>query len=416
MRYLAFFKSHVELIIFGVMMTTLSSFGQTFLLSLYVPFLMDEFSISNSEISSFYGIATIVSATILPKLGKYIDVIPLKKYTAYTTVIFLCSLFYMSVNTVWWGLPIAFFGLRLAGQGLYTHISITSMSRYFTLNRGKAISLASLGHPLGQAVFPALILILITQIGWRESLWVNAGITAVIIFGFLAFVLKDKHLVTEESNEKEEITSTSSNVTLRQRDILKTRSFWILAPNMFFLSFTITGLFFFQFSIVEFKGWDPALIAGGLTVYALASSGSILLAGPLIDRHSAKTFFPYYLYPFLFALFLILFSSRGWVIFPYMILLGISGGFGSATVAALQVEFFGQKQIGAVRSVFTSLMVLSSAAGPAAFGLILDLGLSYVGVFIFSILLAVFVIIQSMRVIPSYRLAKWKYHILKKKG
>lgn len=185
----------------------------------------------------------------------------------------------------------------------------------------------------------------------------------------------------------------------------------MLAPNLFFLSFTITGLFFFQFSIIEYKGWDPALIAGGLTVFALSSVGSILLAGPLIDQYSAKKFFPFYLFPFLLALLLILFSTKGWVIFPYMILLGMSGGFGNATVSALQVEFFGPKQIGAVRSVFTSLMVLSSAAGPAAFGLILDLGMTYSQVFQFSIVLVILVISQSMRVIPNFTFARWKYRM-----
>ncbi len=397
--------------IFGGMMTTLSSFGQTFLLALYVPFLINEFNITNSLISSFYGIATIASALILPKLGKYIDIVPLKKYTLATTAIFLVSLIFFSLTTKWWHIPIAFFGLRLAGQGLFSHIAITSMSRYFLQNRGKAISVASLGHPLGQAVLPAITLLVIAQIGWRESLWVNAALVGIIVTLFTVFAIKPAHLEPEsDPDQVEKIKKESDKVDkIRQRDILKSRPFWLLAPNIFFIPFAITGLFFYQFSIVEDKGWGIEFVALGLTAYAVASSFSILTAGPLIDKYTAKTFFPFYLIPFLIALVIIWLVQGPWGMFGYMIFMGLSVGFGNATVAALQVEFFGQKYIGTVRSLFTSMMVLSSAVGPALFGVILDAGLGFNTVFMFSIGLLILIILLSLRSIPAYSRAKWKY-------
>ena len=47
-------------------------------------------------------------------------------------------------------LVLALLGLRLAGQGMMSHASITGMARSFTPNRGKAIALATLGHPAGE--------------------------------------------------------------------------------------------------------------------------------------------------------------------------------------------------------------------------------------------------------------------------
>lgn len=148
MNYFQFIRSNGVMVVFGIMMTALSSFGQTFLLALYVPFLVSDFSLSNSSVSSFYGIATIISASLLPKVGKLIDTVPIKQFTIATTLLFAISLLTFSLATVWWVIPISFLGLRLAGQGLYSHISITAMYRYFEENRGKAISLASQGHPL----------------------------------------------------------------------------------------------------------------------------------------------------------------------------------------------------------------------------------------------------------------------------
>lgn len=364
---------------------------------------------SNGLISTFYGVATIVSASILPKVGKLIDTVPLRKFTLATTFLFVFSLLLFSFASAWWFIPIAFLGLRLAGQGLYSHISITSMSRYFDENRGKAISLASLGHPLGQAILPAIILVLITQIGWRESLWLNAALVAVFVTLFISFAMKPHHLVAESGEEIKVLAKGDTSNKVRQRDIMKSKAFWLLAPNIFFIPFAITGLFFYQFAIVEFKGWNLGLVATGLTAYALASAFSILTAGPLIDKYRAKTFFPFYLIPYFFALLSLWLIPNSWAMYVYMVLMGLSVGFGNATVAALQVEFFGKKYIGTVRSLFTSIMVLSSAVGPALFGIILDMGWGFDTVFPVTLLILLLIIIQSFRAIPSFTWKKWKY-------
>lgn len=404
------------MVIFGIIMTALSSFGQTFLLALYVPFLMEEFKLSNGLLSTFYGLATIGAAMALPKLGKLIDSVPLQKFTLATTATFVISLLFFSISQSWWYIPIAFFGLRLAGQGLYNHIAITSMSRYFDINRGKAISLASLGHPLGQAILPAMILVVIAKIGWRESLWLNAAMVSLVVTVFTLLVLKSEHLVNESGGETDTGHTEKKVDRIRQRDIMKSKPFWLLAPNIFFIPFAVTGLFFYQFAIIEFKEWNIGLAAAGLTSYAVASSSSILLSGPLIDKYKAKTFFPFYLFPFLFALLVIWLVPNVWGIFVYNVLMGFSVGFGSATVAALQVEFFGQTYIGTVRSLFTSIMVLSSAIGPALFGIFLDLGWGFQTIFPVTLGIQVLIMIQSFRAVPKYSRAKWKYKYKKVTG
>jgi MFS family permease len=416
LNYLQFVRKNRVIVIFGIIMTALSSFGQTFLLAMYVPFLMEEFKLSNGLLSTFYGLATIGAAMALPKLGKLIDTVPLQNFTLATTATFVISLFFLSISQAWWYIPIAFFGLRLAGQGLYNHIAITSMSRYFDINRGKAISLASLGHPLGQAILPAIILVVISKIGWRESLWLNAGIVTIIVAVFTLWVLKSKHLVNESGDVTGSDLGEKKIDLMRQRDIMKSKAFWLLTPNIFFIPFAVTGLFFYQFAIIEFKGWNTGLAAAGLTSYAIASFISIILSGPLIDRYKAKTFFPFYLFPLMGALFVIWLVPNPSAIFLYNVLMGFSVGFGSATVAALQVEFFGPTYIGTVRSLFTSIMVLSSAIGPALFGIFLDLGWGFQTIFPVTLVILVLVLVQSFRAVSKYSRAKWKYRYKKATG
>ena len=69
-------------------MTCLSGYGQTYLLALYVPYLIEEFTLQNAQISVYYMVATIASALLLPQIGKYIDKISLKRYTLLSTLIF----------------------------------------------------------------------------------------------------------------------------------------------------------------------------------------------------------------------------------------------------------------------------------------------------------------------------------------
>lgn len=405
MNYLKFIGQHFRLLVFGIMMTFLSSFGQTFLLGLYVPFIMKDFDLKNSEVSLHYMIATFGSAFLIPYVGKFIDKFSIRKYTLGAMILFLLALILMATNVYWLFIPLAFFGLRLAGQGLFSHISMTAMSKYFQKGRGKAISLASLGHPIGQAFLPLLVLAIIKAVGWRNSLFVNAGLVTIMVCGCLIFFLRERDLIGKRIEGKQE----KNKAALSQKEILKTRSFWLLAPNMFILSFTVTGLFFYQFAIAEFKAWPLEKMALGLTFYAVAGSVFILFSGPLIDKYSARRFFPYYLIPFLVAIILIAGFDDPWVIFPYMILMGASSGFGGALKSALQVEFFGSNYIGSVRSLFTSIMVLSSAIGPAAFGLVLDAGFSFEEVFLAAAILVAFVIILSFRAIPKFTLAKYKY-------
>jgi|GEM_PF-90503 len=412
MSYWNFVFKNKKLLTFGLLMTCLSGYGQTYLLALYVPYLIEEFALQNAQISVYYMIATIASAFLLPQVGKYIDKISLVKYTLLTTVVFILSMLLMSFNYHWYLLPVAFFGLRIAGQGLFSHIAITSMSKYFIKGRGKAISMASLGHPFGQAALPIMVVALINVFGWRQSLLINALIVMILVPLYLYFFIDEKKLVVYEEAIDSSVSGPKKEIS--QWEIIKTKSFWILAPNLFVLAFTVTGLFFYQFAIADFKGWSLEWMAVGLTFYAIAGSIAILFSGPLIDKYSARTFFPYYLIPFLIAIVFIWQVRDPLVIFPYMILMGASAGVGNSIMSALQVELFGTAYIGKVRSIFASIMVLSSAIGPAVYGVIVDAGYDFEHIFIGSAILMVIAILLSFRIIPNYTYAKIKYKFKKR--
>ncbi len=389
-----FLRNNKYLLLFGILLTYFSSFGQTFLISLYIPELGKVFDLSNTGLSSLYAIATMGSAFTLPWVGRLVDTLPLRKFSfvVVTGLLLACLLLSFAVHPLL--VLLGFFGLRLFGQGLMSHTSISTMARAFVRDRGKAISIATLGHPLGEATLPLLISLLIAGLGWRSSLQLSALSLLVLVFPLIILLLKNQERKLLFPQPLEEEQARKSKNPFR---VFRERSFWVIAPAVFILGFMNTALFFFQIKLGNSRGWDPSWVAGSLSVFALASALSMTGAGPLVDRLSARRMFPYILISYLAGLLVLAFFDHPLSYPAALIFLAISNGGGSTVKNALFAEVFGTEVIGTVRSVFTTVMVFSTALGPLSFGLLLDAGWSYGQVFLWSAIVVVLIIGWSFR-------------------
>lgn len=390
--FLQFLRTNRNLLFFGILLTFFSSFGQTFLISLYIPKIEEVFSLSNTALSSLYAVATTASALSLPWIGRLIDTVALQRFTigVICGLAAACLIFSLAIHPVL--VLLGFFGLRLFGQGLMSHTSISTMARAFAANRGKAISIATLGHPLGEATLPLLVALGIGALGWRSTLQISAFSLLVLILPLIYLLLKDQspdilhphHLLGDQKQK-------SKNPFL----VMKDRAFWIITPAVFITGFLNTAIFFYQIKLGESRGWDPAWVAGSLSVYALASALSMMGSGPLVDRFTAFRLFPFMLIPYTFGVVLLSLLQHPLSYPAALVLIGVSNGSGSTIKNALFAEIFGTEIIGTVRSVFTTVIVFSTALGPLAFGLFLDGGWSYGSVFGMSVGLLLLVIFWS---------------------
>ena len=88
-----FIKSNSKYLFFGFLMTFCSSFGQTFFLGIFNPFIREDLNLSHSEFGGIYSIATLVSSLTIIWLGKKIDDFKLRNFA-----VFVClSLFFAAV-------------------------------------------------------------------------------------------------------------------------------------------------------------------------------------------------------------------------------------------------------------------------------------------------------------------------------
>lgn len=390
-----FIRANKYLLLFGVVLTYFSSFGQTFLISLYIPELGQTFSLTNTGLSSLYAIATMASAASLPWLGRLVDTQPLRRFSfgVIGGLMIACLVLSFAFHPLI--VMLGFFGLRLFGQGLMSHTSISTMARAFVQDRGKAISVATLGHPLGEATLPVLIAFIIGTFGWRVGLRFSAASILVVVFPLIIFLMSNqsRELLFPKRLEKG-LAKTSRNPLL----LLKQPSFWIISPAVFILGFMNTAIFFFQIKLGNSRGWEPSWVAGSLSIYAMASALSMMSSGPLVDRFSARKLFPYMLIPYVASVLILAFFEHPASYPLALVFIAMSNGGGGTIKNALFAEVFGKEIIGSVRSVFHMVMVFSTALGPISFGLLLDGGWSYRNVFFLSAGLVLAILVWSFLV------------------
>ncbi|MEX0594253.1 MAG: MFS transporter, partial [Balneolaceae bacterium] len=193
MDYLTFLRTERRFLSFGISFTFFSSFGQTFLISLFVPYFLTDFDLSNAGFGGIYSIATLLSAGVLPWVGRLIDRVPLRWFSLAVAcgLAIACLLIALS-----WHLSLLFsalFLLRLTGQGLCGHTAETAMARFYDDRRGKALSISSLGYPLGEAFLPTLIAAILTWIHWR-TVWGGMGILILFLFIPMIWLLAGRHI------------------------------------------------------------------------------------------------------------------------------------------------------------------------------------------------------------------------------
>ena len=392
MDYIRFFLGNKRLISFGFILTFFSSFGQTFLLSLYVPRIIEEFQLTNSYFGGLYAIATVGSSFILAYVGKLIDKTDLRKYTMYSAVLLMlaCLILAFSFNIVmiFFGL----LGLRFAGQGLLSHISNTSISKFFDKTRGKALSITSLGYSTGEGIFPVLMSFVIIFAGWRNSLIINSAVVAFELLPFVWLALS-KQKVQQNDNIGETSTPTFS-----RKELFADKNFYLIAANSIVLPFLVTGLFFYQASLAQFKGWTLEWLSFSFIGFAVGRTIFSLISGKFIDKYSAIKLLPFYLIPFFVGLLTLLFVNHIYAALVYLTLTGVAIGLSGTIKTAVIAEIYGTNNLGGIRSVFATIAILGTALSPFLFGWLIDNGYNFSHIIILGLVIAAVVGLLSTQV------------------
>lgn len=214
--------------------------------------------------------------------------------------------------------------------------------------------------------------------------WGLIVLTLALFFIPLVRVILKEREFEEVDNDavNEDVSDSSWNVYSM---LAKDYRIWLVTPALLLPPFWATGLFLYQVSIAEQLGWSATLIATAFVGFAGSRIISSISIGPMIDYFSARTVFPYYILPFGAGLVFAYYHPGSWSAFAYMFLVGVTMGMGSNVKSALWAKLFGRDIIGTVRSLFSSLMVLSTALCPFLMGWAIDAGMAMESIIIILI-------------------------------
>ena len=400
------FKSlSLKVIIFGFIFTFFSSFGQSFFLGLFNSSIRETLSITHGQFGSIYASATLLSSFLLIWVGKKIDDINIFRFALYVTLLLAFSCFFFSKISSIVFLFIAVFLMRFSGQGLMSHTATTTISRFFTKSRGKALSIGWFGLSTAEFVLPVLIVYLLTLTAW-QNIWLSISVLILFFLPFTAFALiKNLNFDSREDvNDKNFVEKEIKN--WRRVEVLKDYRFYIVCLNMLAMPWIATGVFVYQSYITDSKEWGEFVIAQSFMAYSVLSVITLLGSGFLIDKFTSRKLLIFMNIPLLISMLVLFYLDISISAFIFLGLIGISNGLANVLGSSTWAEIYGVKYIGSIKALTTALMVFSTAFGTALFGLLIDKGFTIEQiavisfVYIFLSLIALFVVRNRLN--PEY--------------
>ena len=375
----------LKVIVFGFIFTFFSSFGQSFFLGIFNTSIRETLSITHGQFGSIYASATLCSSLLLIWVGKKIDDINIFRFAIYVTLLLSFSCFFFSKISSIVFLFIAIFLMRFSGQGMMSHTATTTVSRYFTKSRGRALSICWFGLSSAEFILPVLMVFLLSLTTW-QNIW---AVIALLILIFLPiasfFLVRTVKLDTRESTEGEEFKE--ENIKQWKRiEVIKDYKFYIVSMNMLAMPWIATGVFVYQSFITESKNWGPFVIAQSFMSYSVFSVITLLISGFLIDKFTSRKLLIFMNIPLFLSTFVIIYFDAQFTAFIFLGLIGISNGLANVLGSSTWAEVYGVKHIGSIKALTTALMVFSTAFGTALFGILIDIGFSIEKIAIISAL------------------------------
>ena len=353
-----------------------SSPGQSYSVSLFMDFFIEDFGLDRTTVSSLYGAGTFIASLSLTWVGRQIDHWGNRRMGSAIGLAFACILVLCSLINGPIMLFFAFIAIRGLGQGSLVLSSSTAVTNWFRFRRGRMMALLALALALFQGLYVNLLRLLLETMDWRQVYIVlGLGVAALAVPAF-ALLMRDKpedhglspDNVSQESDDV--LTPDEDNWTLAEA--IRTPMLWVLMLSRMLPSAWGTGLILHQVSLFAGLNHSAQVATETFALVSLFTAGASLLAGYLVDRLKASYIVVLQMLA-LFAATMLAMSMRDTpLLVAYALAFGLGMGIGYVFDGAVWPNLFGRKYQGQIRGFVYTATIIGSAIGPALFGLSYD--------------------------------------------
>ena len=400
MTILAFLRDNARWLSAGMLLTFLSSFGQTFFISIFAGEIREGFQISHGQWGGIYALGTTASAIVMVWAGGLTDQFRVRALGAVILAMLAGACLFMALNPVWWLLPLVIFCLRFTGQGMSSHIAVVAMSRWFIATRGKALSVATLGFALGEAILPLIFVALMVLYDWR-LLWGVAALIAIAGIPILVMLLREERTPQSMAQSDQSLGMLTRHWT--RNETLRHPLFWFMVPALLGPGAFNTAFFFHQVHFAEVKAMTHVELVAMFPFYTVVSIVAMVLSGWGLDKIGTPRLIPWFQLPMVAAFVVFAYADSTLTMLLGFFFLALTTGANTTLPNAFWAEFFGTRHLGSIKAMAAAVMVLGSAIGPGLTGMGIDLGLGIETQYLLVAVYFVFATVMMVIGVARYR-------------
>ncbi len=395
-------------IVAGVFFSQLFITGfMSYSFGLFVLPLQEEFAASRAEVNFCMTATTVVGLFLAPLLGALADRISPRVLMPLGAVIFCCGLELMSRATNMLAFTLLF-AVSISASSLLLGplVGSTTISRWFSTSRGRALGLAAVGTSVGGLLLPHLLGGWIETGGWRSALHSLALIVITVLLPPLVLIIRrqpeDLGLHPDGTPSPPE-SDGEIDRSLDMADLIRSPAFWQIGICMGLVFSVFSALMANLVPHAASAGLDTAQSAGLMMVVAVAGLIGKLAFGVAADQINLKLGLFAAIALVLAGVGVLLASNSMPLIYTAAILVGLSTGGLLPVWGALIARVFGVISYGKAMGLMNPVITLLIMPGYVITGMLFDREGNYTSAFYLFIvmLLAAGIALAGLRQEPA---------------
>ena len=368
--------------IIAVMQMVGSSIRMAFGVFIYP--LSDEFGWSQGSITLAYALSSIVTALVSPLAGSLGDRFGARKSMMLGCAMFIGGMLLIGLVNQVWQFYLTFGVLLGVAQAVFLVPLIPSAMTWFRRHLGVGMGFLMAAWGLGPALTAPIMGFMIQQLGWRDTFWVTAAASAVIMAVLIAKYSNrpaDRGLEPYGALPGDPPASRRApsvdRVKLFTRFMRHTKAYWNLSSIHFLGCVGHAVILVYIVPIAIEEGISVVVAAGLLTVLSGVSIATRLATPVLSDYVGPKTVMTVAYVLQGVPVVMLFWTHDVWLFYVFAAVFGIGYGGEAGGFPILNRRYYGQAPVGSAHGFQMLGAGLGMAVGGWVGGIVYDFMGSY---------------------------------------